>query len=149
MEDQDAKDQNMPAPVQKPPKKSNSIGIIVAIVLLILVGYGVYFLLNQKKQPSGKSLVKSSNTQPQAANKSFTLGDVASHSDKNSCWLVIDGKIYDVTSFISSHPGGDILLGCGKDATGMFNSRPNDGTSHSSQARRILEGLQIGVLAAN
>ena len=34
---------------------------------------------------------------------------------------MIENKVYDVTSFIPQHPGGnEILKGCGKDATTMF-----------------------------
>jgi cytochrome b involved in lipid metabolism len=62
--------------------------------------------------------------------------------------MAISGNVYDVTSFIPNHQGGDqILLGCGKDATDMFDSRPNDGTSHSNRARQMLLNYQIGVLA--
>jgi cytochrome b involved in lipid metabolism len=61
--------------------------------------------------------------------------------------MVIEGKVYDVTSFIPTHPGGDeILKGCGKDATSMFNSRPTDGTSHSTLARAQLQSFYIGDL---
>jgi cytochrome b involved in lipid metabolism len=35
--------------------------------------------------------------------------------------MAIRGKVYDVTKFISKHPGGNqILNGCGKDATSYF-----------------------------
>ena len=51
----------------------------------------------------------------------YTLADVATHNNAASCWMAIRGKVYDVTSFISRHPGGNrILQGCGKDATPLF-----------------------------
>jgi len=54
--------------------------------------------------------------------KSYTLSDVSGHNNQSSCWTVIDGKIYDITSFIYSHPAGvqKILEGCGKDATNLY-----------------------------
>ncbi|KAJ3570785.1 hypothetical protein NPX13_g5611 [Xylaria arbuscula] len=49
--------------------------------------------------------------------------DVAKHSDKESCWVVIHGKAYDVTEFLPEHPGGMkiILKYAGKDATAEFD----------------------------
>ncbi|HCB51032.1 TPA: hypothetical protein DEP21_00305 [Patescibacteria group bacterium] len=50
---------------------------------------------------------------------------VKNHSDEASCWTVISGSVYDLTSFIGKHPGGDkaILASCGKDATEMFDQK--------------------------
>lgn len=81
---------------------------------------------------------------------SYSLAQIAEHGDKNSCWLAIDGKVYDVTPFVKSgfHPGKDaILQGCGKDATVLFNTRPmGSGTSHSERARKMLPKYLIGNL---
>lgn len=112
---------------------------VLILSALVLVG-GVIFFLTKK---SGAKPPQNANT-----TQTITMSDVAKHADASSCWMVIEGKVYDVTSFIPSHPGGDaILQGCGKDATAMFNSRPQDGSSHSSRARNMLSGLQIGVVA--
>ncbi|KAL6710366.1 hypothetical protein ACN47E_009312 [Coniothyrium glycines] len=48
--------------------------------------------------------------------------EVARHNDKKSCWIVLDSKAYDVTSFMSEHPGGApiILKNAGSDATEEF-----------------------------
>lgn len=45
-----------------------------------------------------------------------TLEDCKSHNREEDCWLVISGKVYDVTEFLDEHPGGfDIVLAaCGK-----------------------------------
>ena len=53
---------------------------------------------------------------------SYTLAEVSQHNNETSCWTVIDGKIYDITSYIYSHPAGvnKILQGCGVDATKMY-----------------------------
>lgn len=36
--------------------------------------------------------------------------EVARHNTKKSCWLVLDSRVYDVTSFQSEHPGGTVIL---------------------------------------
>ncbi|KAI1766217.1 FMN-dependent dehydrogenase-domain-containing protein [Hypoxylon sp. FL1150] len=48
--------------------------------------------------------------------------EVAKHDGKESCWVVIHGKAYDVTEFLPEHPGGMgiILKYAGKDATEEF-----------------------------
>ena len=43
--------------------------------------------------------------------KAFTLAEVAKHNTDADCWLVIEGVVYDVTEFLSEHPGGgDIVV---------------------------------------
>ncbi|KAK3115397.1 hypothetical protein LTR53_005295 [Teratosphaeriaceae sp. CCFEE 6253] len=36
--------------------------------------------------------------------------EVAKHSSRKSCWIVINSKVYDVTSFVPEHPGGTTIL---------------------------------------
>jgi len=47
---------------------------------------------------------------------------VAEHSSRESCWVIVHGKAYDVTEFLPEHPGGPkiILKYAGKDATEEF-----------------------------
>lgn len=80
----------------------------------------------------------------------ITLGEVAVHNSKEDCYMAIEGKVYDVTEYAKSgwHPGKEaILMGCGTDATAIFNKRPVQGTSHSEAARKMLGKYEIGTLA--
>ncbi|RPA97812.1 hypothetical protein L873DRAFT_1828844 [Choiromyces venosus 120613-1] len=54
--------------------------------------------------------------------KILTGKDIAEHNNKDSCWVIIHGKAYDVTEFLPEHPGGSkiILKYAGKDATEEF-----------------------------
>jgi hypothetical protein len=36
--------------------------------------------------------------------------EVAKHNSKKSCWIVLDSKAYDVTSFLGEHPGGAPII---------------------------------------
>ncbi|GEQ67925.1 hypothetical protein JCM33374_g1591 [Metschnikowia sp. JCM 33374] len=49
--------------------------------------------------------------------------DVSAHSSKDDCWVIIHGKVYDVSTFLDDHPGGAavILKYAGKDATKAFD----------------------------
>ncbi|KAF8973192.1 fumarate reductase [Flammula alnicola] len=58
-----------------------------------------------------------------AASGEYTLAEVGKHNKKDDVWVVIDGQVLDVTSFLPDHPGGEkaILLYAGRDATEEFN----------------------------
>ncbi|KAJ8430244.1 hypothetical protein Cgig2_009422 [Carnegiea gigantea] len=49
--------------------------------------------------------------------KLFSMEEAAQHNTKDDCWVIIDGKVYDVTLYLDEHPGGDDVL---LTATGMF-----------------------------
>ncbi|CAN6625637.1 L-lactate dehydrogenase (cytochrome) [Trichomonascus vanleenenianus] len=51
------------------------------------------------------------------------IKEVNKHNSKESCWVVVHGKAYDVTEFLPEHPGGQkiILKYAGKDATKEFD----------------------------
>ncbi|CAG9315852.1 unnamed protein product [Blepharisma stoltei] len=54
--------------------------------------------------------------------KTVGRNEVAKHNKKQDCWTILNGKVYNITSFISSHPGGDIIMQCaGTDGTQLFN----------------------------
>lgn len=76
--------------------------------------------------------------------KSYTLTDVKLHNTKANCWTVVDGSVYDVTSWISQHPGGSVVIAsmCGVDASSAFSGQ------HGGQARPASElaSFKIGVL---
>merc|ERR1712048_247161 len=53
----------------------------------------------------------------------YTMEEVAKHTTKSDCWVVVADQVLNVTSFLSQHPGGElaILTFAGKDATEEFN----------------------------
>lgn len=76
-----------------------------------------------------------------------TLADVAKHNTATDCWIVVNGGIYNVTSYIPIHPGGRnrIINQCGTDATVAFETQGGRG-SHSSRAWTILEKFRVSAL---
>merc|ERR1712086_267110 len=48
--------------------------------------------------------------------------ELAKHTSRDDCWVAIHGKVYDVTQFLSMHPGGvgTLLKAAGKDSTELF-----------------------------
>ena len=48
--------------------------------------------------------------------------ELQTHNTRESCWICLDGLVYDFTSFLSKHPGGEgiLLQNAGIDATSIF-----------------------------
>jgi len=70
--------------------------------------------------------------------------EVETHNSKDDLWLLIDGKVYDVTSFLSLHPGGGQLVvdAAAQDATSLFERTHGEGLRYSL---RLLNQFFIGV----
>ncbi|MDR3581705.1 MAG: PKD domain-containing protein [Candidatus Pacebacteria bacterium] len=81
-----------------------------------------------------------------AAEAVFTLADIATHNTTADCWTAINGSVYNLTSFIASHPGGvaTITSICGIDGSAAFNAMHGSDTI----AQAALAPLQIGILGA-
>jgi hypothetical protein len=58
-----------------------------------------------------------------AVSEGYTLSDVKRHNKKSDCWVVLNGKVYDMTAFLNKHPGGPepILSWAGRDASRTWN----------------------------
>ncbi|KAI0415583.1 hypothetical protein F5X98DRAFT_388775 [Xylaria grammica] len=74
----------------------------------------------------------------------YTAQQVAEHNSPDDLWIVISGKVYDVSKYTDDHPGGkDILVEVsGRDATEDF-----DFVGHSEDAKSTLADYEIGLLA--
>lgn len=145
--------------------KNKLNNIIVGLVLVIIVGIFVYSQKNKDIQTSSNleqtintnspsvSNTKDQNTTQKTnptENKKplatgITLAQVGEHNSRSSCFSVINGNVYDLTSWIPNHPGGEskILAMCGLDASASFN-RQHGG---ESKPARILSGFKLGSLS--
>eukprot|EP01012_Entosiphon_sulcatum_P031472 TRINITY_DN3981_c0_g1_i1.p1 TRINITY_DN3981_c0_g1~~TRINITY_DN3981_c0_g1_i1.p1 ORF type:complete len:333 (-),score=37.77 TRINITY_DN3981_c0_g1_i1:7-1005(-) len=79
----------------------------------------------------------------------LAMNFVSQHTVPHECWIVIDGAVYDVSLFLSEHPGGKdtILQWAGKDATAAFKGEGYGGHSHSEFALKLLAKHRIGRVA--
>lgn len=77
----------------------------------------------------------------------LTWEEVRKHNTADDCWLVIRDKqdvlrVYDVTSYVDSHPGGDaIFRKAGTDVTKGFY-----GAQHGETVFDLVQSYEIGKL---
>ena len=78
----------------------------------------------------------------------FSSAEIAVHNTTASCWLLIDARVYDVSTYLTQHPAGSrtITPWCGRESTVAFKTEDGEGT-HSSRAYGDLAAYEIGVLA--
>ena len=78
--------------------------------------------------------------------KEFTIDEIAKHNNEKDCYMAIDGVVYDVTKFVSEHPGpkSKFLKNCGKDASKSFESKGGIGETHSDTAKKMMPKMVIG-----
>ncbi|XP_037671656.1 cytochrome b5 type B isoform X2 [Choloepus didactylus] len=71
----------------------------------------------------------------------YRLEEVAKRNSSEEIWLVIHGRVYDVSSFLNEHPGGEEVL---LEQAGLDASESFEDVGHSSDAREMLKEYYIG-----
>lgn len=72
-----------------------------------------------------------------------TRDELKCHSKRDDCWISLNGRVFNVTSYIDYHPGGvdEIMKSAGRDGTALFNKY------HSwVNPERLLENCWVGIL---
>lgn len=82
-----------------------------------------------------------------ATSREYSLEEVAKHKKEGDLWIIIEGKVYDLSKFGKLHPGGlPPLLDpavAGGDATELFYSLHRSSVLQEPRYKR----LQVGVVA--
>lgn len=125
----------------------------VAVVAALSVGVLTYFVghsgaeatwANRLEQTQAQEITTPSNSGSSEAVGGLSAEQVAAHNTKNDCWTVIDGMVYDLTSYIPIHKGGPLPLEsiCGKDGSNAFSGQ------HSGEQKPAMDlsALAVGPL---
>ncbi|CAM9366702.1 unnamed protein product [Choristocarpus tenellus] len=80
---------------------------------------------------------------PPVTDMEYSWSEVASHHTSESCWIVFRGGVYDITKYLTVHPGGYKLLldKGGRDATLAFEQAHGRG---NFRVASLLDGFYIG-----
>jgi cytochrome b involved in lipid metabolism len=83
-----------------------------------------------------------------AAERSYSLEEVARHATPADCWMAIAGVVYDLTAYLPQHPSepGVVTSWCGKEATEAYRTKTK-GRPHSPYADGLLPKYRIGPLS--
>lgn len=133
---------------------------IFGVVVVSVMTAGLIFSPNKNNNFGGNKvgvLVEDTINQLNASGKSLVLNmpEISKHNKQTDCWMLISGKVYDITSYFGSHPGGSgvMLATCGKDATDAYMTKDPYATSsnssrrgHSSNAQNLLTDYYLGDL---
>lgn len=110
---------------------------LIGIVIIIMTGGLAY------GQQSGVNPGPTSEGQADAS-QTYTAADVAAHNTAADCWAIINDGVYDLTTWIPRHPGGERAIEglCGKDGSAAFNAQHGGGAAQQA----ILADLKVGVV---
>eukprot|EP01132_Coremiostelium_polycephalum_P007902 gene7902-9723_t len=126
---------------------SELISYIILFLGVVYIAYN-YFGSSQvtkkvvkKTETIDKHKVKPKRYTPGDPLVYFTAEEVAIHNKEDDLWLIIDGKVYNVTEYVDKHMGGlAIMRNAGKDSSEGFRNQ------HPDKVRQILDEFYMGVL---
>ena len=77
----------------------------------------------------------------------ISADELAAHSTEKDCWIAVEGKVYDITAYVPSHPAPPAVLldWCGKEATKGMRTK-GYGRDHSPTAWKMLDDYLVGEL---
>ncbi|PHH80806.1 hypothetical protein CDD80_6896 [Ophiocordyceps camponoti-rufipedis] len=73
----------------------------------------------------------------------YDAKQVATHNTPEDTWLVIHGKVYDLTKYMIDHPGGPEII---NETAGLDASENFDNAGHSEDAFDIMKDLCVGTI---
>lgn len=118
---------------------------LATLVFLAAIGGVKLMAAGQATKPPAASSAAPAAAAP--APVRYTRAEIARHADAKSCWMAIDGVVYDFTVYLPQHPADPqaILRHCGKEASEAFRTK-DAGRPHSPYAAGLLDTYRIGTL---
>ena len=124
---------------------SNPLGLLAAVLGISVIGLsvitghtGAEAVWQGKLNPKSEAPSSASGS----ASGTITMAEVATHNSASDCWSAIDGKVYNLTSWIDRHPGGAVVIKalCGKDGSAGFNGQHQGQRRPADELTRFLLG---------
>lgn len=139
-------------------KKKSTLAIVVIVVIAVVLAYLAYGLNTPKKdKETSTNAIETTTTEslkPDSKNtavknnytsNTYTVEQVALKNTAEECWTIINGNVYNITSYVPNHPGGmdEIVKICGRDGSKLF-AKPME--HKEGGADNVLSGFKIGTL---
>ena len=122
-------------------------GILSVSTLTYFVGHsGAEATWASRIAPNEASPIEPApSTSSGAVVEGITLTEVAKHNTAADCWSVVNKNVYDLTSYVSSHPGGSAVIKaiCGKDGSEAFSGQHGGAATPTS----VLASFKLGALS--
>ena len=135
----------MPKLIQQLVKALVPVTAIMSLTLTVLVGHSGAETTWKSRiaQTQAVTLENSASTVvAPAGGVNLSTSEVKSHNSKSDCWSIVNGKVYNLTTYVQSHPGGAGVIAsiCGKDGTNAFTNQ------HKTQGKpnSVLSGFLLG-----
>lgn len=122
--------------------KNRPVWVATALAgALTASGLAIYFKSNKKKFVLASAGIEAGAIKDGLP--TYTIADVSKHNKKeNRIWITYKNGVYDITDYVSQHPGGNkILLGAGKDIGPFWDMY---GAHKQTEIYELLEKYRIG-----
>lgn len=133
--------------------------LVLFTIIIASVGSAALIISEEKKgKPSTKlaslDFIDSAAglTQSEAELGGIAFAEISGHDSSDDCWMILEGSVYDFTSFLDGHPGGaeSMVSYCGQDGSVAFITKdvtpPSD---HTAFARELLGQYYLGKVASS
>lgn len=129
-----------------------SLFIFGIVVVLVLVSGFISYQNDNRVAKVDTNNITITNTLPSGT--ILNMSEIEKHNTQSDCWMLISGKVYNITSYFGKHPGGSVTMSltCGKDATAAYSTQDpyassvSSRSAHSSRAKSLLDSYYIGDL---
>ncbi|URE04173.1 cytochrome [Musa troglodytarum] len=118
------------------------VKMVVELIMPVACEQGMRFAIREGGKTVGAEREREREREKrEEMGKIYTLAEVLTHNSPKDCWLIINGKVFDVTKFLEDHPGGEevLLASIGKDASDDFED-----IGHSTTARAMMDEYCVG-----
>ena len=118
---------------------------IMSLTLTVLVGHSGAETTWKSRIAQTQAVVLENSASTQSApagSVNLTTSEVKSHNSQSDCWSIVNGKVYNLTTYVKSHPGGAGVIAniCGKDGTNAFTKQHNTQGKPNSVLTEFLLG---------
>ena len=88
---------------------------------------------------------------PGSGKVDLVASEISKHSTAKDCWSIVNGNVYNLTTYVQSHPGGAGVIKniCGRDGSGAFKNQHGSSAKPNNVLSRFLLGSVGSQISSN